>query len=902
MTEPLVLALRGVIAADRVLTREIERVAFASDASMYHLVPRAVVLAKDEHEVAAVLAIGRAHRVPVVFRAAGTSLSGQAVTDGILVEVARHWRGATVEDHGRRIRSRPGMIGDHLNAILAPHGTRLGPDPSSLAACTLGGILANNSSGPCSGVGQNSYQTLESLKLILADGTAISTSDADADGDADAALRAKAPTLHAGLLELRRDLLANAPLRALVERKFLTKNTTGYGLNAFLDFERPIDILAHALIGSEGTLAFISEAVLRTVPRLDHTATAFLLFPSVDAACAAIAPFRDAGAQMIELLDEASLKAIAHLPGVPDGLARVPMGTAALLVQAQAASEAALAEREGAAREAARELPLLTPGAFTRDPTQQARLLRARKGLYPAVGGRRASGTSLLLEDVAFPVERLAEGAVDLQGLFRRHAYDDAVIFGHAKDGNLHFLVTQSVADAAAIDRYGRFLDDVVDLVVHRHDGALKAEHGTGRNMAPFVVTEWGADAVALMRRLKALCDPEGVLAPGVILAESPRAHLEHLKTVPLVGAEVDRCVECGYCEPVCPSRALTFTPRQRIVVQRERARRSAAGDRAGVASLDREWSYPGLDTCATDGVCALACPVDIDTGAMVTRLRAESRSALTSGIARLGATRYGALVALGRTLVRAGHAVGMDLPAAGHAAPAARDRADAAAVYFPSCMGRVLAGGGDPLLVLAERAGVFLRVPDDLGDKCCGLPFHSKGFPDAGDALRGGTIDHLRRVSEEGRLPIVVNGSSCAHAFSEGSTLNFVDSVTFARETLLPHLTIKRQVPDLALHISCGAQHLGIAEDLRALAHAVAVRVVEPMGGGCCGFAGDRGFTHPELTASATAPMAAEIATARCTLGVTSNLPCGVGMARATGIPFRHLLEVLEEVTRGQG
>ena len=895
MNSPLVEALRRATAPDRVLSSDLERVAFASDASMYHLIPRAVVLAKDEPEVAAVLAIGRRHRVPVTFRAAGTSLSGQAVTDGILVEVARHWRGATIEDGGRRIRARPGMIGAHLNALLAPHGTRLGPDPSSLAACTLGGILANNASGPCAGVDQNSYHTLASLTFILPSGVRIDTADRDADDQ----LRHRAPELHAGLLLLRQELGRNEALAARVARKHRTKNTTGYGLNALLDFERPIDILAHALIGSEGTLAFISEAVLRTVPLLDHTATAFLLFPSVHAACEAILPFREAGVQMMELLDEASLRAVAHLPGVPRGVTGLPGGSAALLVQVQAGTAEELIDRESAAIAAAAGLSLLTAAEFTRDTRRQEHLMHARKGLYPAVGGRRADGTTLLLEDVAFPVERLAEAAVELQGLFRRHAYDDAVIFGHAKDGNLHFLVTQSVASPSEVDRYARFLDDVVDLVVHRHDGALKAEHGTGRNMAPFVETEWGSDAMDLMRRLKALCDPEQVLSPGVILPSSPRAHLEHLKTVPAVGAEVDRCVECGYCESVCPSRALTLTPRQRIVVQRERARRSAAGDRAGVASLDAEWSYPGLDTCATDGVCAIACPVDIDTGAMVSRLRAESHSSLTKGLARLGAGHYGALVTLGRTLVRAGHAVGMDLPAAGHDPPAARDRADAAAIYFPSCMGRILAGGNDPLLALAERAGVFLRVPDALADKCCGLPYRSKGFPEAGDALRERTIDHLRRVSEEGRLPVVVDGSSCTHAIAEGSTLDFVDSVTFARETLLPHLTIKRQVPDLALHISCGAQHLGIADDLRAIARAVAVRVVEPTGGGCCGFAGDLGFRHPELTASATAPMAAEIAAAQCSLGVTSNLPCGVGMARATGIPFRHILEVLEESSR---
>ncbi|MEO6067220.1 MAG: FAD-binding and (Fe-S)-binding domain-containing protein [Gemmatimonadales bacterium] len=895
MSPALLQDLRGATAPDRVLASDLERVAFASDASMYHLVPRAVVLAKDDAEVAAILAVARRYAVPVTFRAAGTSLSGQAVTDGILVEVARHWRSATVEDGGRRLRSRPGMLGAHLNALLAPHQTRLGPDPSSLAACTLGGILANNSSGPCSGVEQNSYHTLESLTFVLPSGVRIDTADRDADEQ----LRQRAPELHRGLLALRTELLGSPTLRARVERKYRTKNTTGYGLNALLDYERPIDILAHALIGSEGTLAFISEAVLRTVPLLAHTSSAFLLFPSVHGACEAIVPFREAETQMVELLDEASLRAIAHLPGVPRGLADLPRGSAALLVQAQGADAEALGDRERAAIEATGRLSLLAPGGFTRDARQQERLIHARKGLYPAVGGRRVDGTTLLLEDVAFPVERLAAAAVDLQELFRRHGYDDAVIFGHAKDGNLHFLLTQPVADAAQVDRYARFLDDLVDLVVHRHDGALKAEHGTGRNMAAFVETEWGGEAVAMMRRLKVLCDPDGVLSPGVIFPASPRAHLEHLKSVPAVGVEVDRCVECGYCEPVCPSRALTLTPRQRIVVLRERARRVAAGDRAGVASLDAEWTYPGLDTCAADGLCATACPVEIDTGALVTRLRGEGRSPFARGAATLGAEHYGALVGLGRAATRIGHAVGMDLPAAGRRAPAARRAPGAIAVYFPSCMGRVFAGSTDPVLALAERAGVALRVPDGLGEACCGLSFDSKGLAEAGRVVRSRTEARLTEVSEGGRLPVVVDGSSCALAFHEKSSLHVLDSVAFARAHLLPRLTIRRRIPDAVLHVTCGAIHLGLTDDLKAIANAVADRVSVLATNGCCGFAGDRGFTHPELTASATAPMANEIRSAGYPLGLTSNLPCGIGMARATGIPFRHILEVLEEVTR---
>lgn len=890
---PLLADLRRAVGDGRVRAEEIDRVAFASDASMYHLVPRVVVLPGDEGEVARVLAVARRHRVPVTFRAAGTSLSGQGVTDGILVEVARHWKGATVEAEGARIRARPGMIGDHLNRILAPYGTRLGPDPSSLAACTLGGILANNSSGPCSGVEQNSYQTLEALTVLLADGTRVDTAEGDD------AFRARAPAIHQGLLALRHDLLASPALCARIARKYRAKNTTGYGLNALLDFERPVDILAHLLIGSEGTLGFISEAVLRTVPLLPHTSTAFLLFPSLPAACEGILPFREAGAQMVELLDAASLRAVAGLPGVPEGLERLPPGSAGLLVQCQAASPAALAEGEQRAAEAVTRLAPLGDASFARDPLRQAQLLHARKGLYPAVGGARRAGTTLLLEDVGFPVERLAEGATDLQALFRRHAYDDAVIFGHAKDGNLHFLVTQSVAGPAEVDRYARFMDDVVELVVGKHEGALKAEHGTGRNIAPFVEREWGSDGIALMRRVKALLDPAGILNPGVILPASPRAHLEHLKSVPPVAEEVDACVECGYCESVCPSRALTLTPRQRIVVQRERTRRLLRGDAEGLRSLDREWPHAGLDTCATDGMCATVCPVGIDTGSFVRARRREGHGAVATAAAEFAAAHYGAFTALGRLAVRIGHVLGRRVPPAGRAAAVSRSPQGAVAVYFPSCTGRLFAGAADPFLTLAARAGVVIRVPARLAESCCGLPFASKGFPTAAGKVRSATAAILRAETEEGRLPVIVDGSSCAHAMTTLAGFTIGDTISFTRRHLLPRLKVTAPLPDAALHLTCGAQHLHQEEDLRALAAKVVARVTIPASNGCCGFAGDRGVTHPELTASATAPMADEIAALGHTLGLTSNLTCGIGMARATGIPFRDLLDVLEQVTR---
>ena len=162
-----------IVDADRVLTREIDRVAWANDASVYRLVPRAVVLPATVDEVRALLAFSRRHGVPLTFRAAGTSLSGQAVTDGILVVVARHWRGVEVRDGGRRVWFQPGIVGGVVNRHLRPFGAKIGPDPASINACMMGGILANNSSGMCCGVIQNAYHTIAAMRFVLPDGTVV---------------------------------------------------------------------------------------------------------------------------------------------------------------------------------------------------------------------------------------------------------------------------------------------------------------------------------------------------------------------------------------------------------------------------------------------------------------------------------------------------------------------------------------------------------------------------------------------------------------------------------------------------------------------------------------------------------------------------------------------------------
>jgi len=934
----LVNALGRCASPERVLTRPLDRVAFASDASFYRLLPEAVVLAGSVEEVRRLFALSRERGIPLTFRAAGTSLSGQSLSDGLLVEVARHWRSARVEDGGLRIRALPGMIGDHLNQLLRPFGRKIGPDPASIRSCTLGGILANNSSGMCCGVEQNSYHTLRSLTFVLPSGTVI---DSGAEG-ANAELRAREPALHEGLLHLRDEVRAHPALVERIRGKYRMKNTTGYQLNAFIDFDLPIDIFAHLLVGSEGTLAFIAEAVMDTVPVLPHKSTGLLFFGDIHAACAAIAPLRDAGARALELLDAASLRAASGKPGMPTELRHLG---AALLCEFQTGQEAELPSLEKEAAAVTRTLPLVVPGEFTRDPERQARFWKVREGLFPTVGGVRRSGTTVIIEDVCFPIPHLADAAVDLQGLFRTHGYDDAIIFGHAKDGNLHFVVTQSFNDQAAVDQYARFIDDLVPLVVRRYDGALKAEHGTGRNMAPFVEIEWGPEALGIIRRLKTLVDPQHLLNPGVIVPTGPKSHLEALKSLPSIEREADMCIECGFCEPVCPSRELTLTPRQRIVVRRELERRPVG---AVAEEIRRDYRYAGLDTCAGDGMCQTRCPVSIDTGALVKRFRAAAHGDFARSAARDAADRAATTERLARSGLAAGHvlasvigsrAVGSltgavravlgqdvvprwtpDMPRP--AAPLPRTAAEGAqAVYFPACMIRIFGPvEGEPerptipeaLVALARRAGVPVHIPEDIGGTCCSTPWHSKGYVEGDEVMSNATVERLFRWTAEGRLPVVVEGSSCAHGFREARSaltpanqerfdrLRILDSVEFVHDTLLPRLRTDRRVSSACVHPVCSVVEMGLVPKLVGIARAVADEVVVPDRAGCCGFAGDRGFLHPELTASATRAEAEEISRRPFDVHLISNHPCTIGMHRATGRPWQNFALVLESLTRG--
>jgi D-lactate dehydrogenase len=934
--EPLRSGLEGAIGADRVLMRATDLIAYASDASPYRLIPKAIAMPRDLEDIVRLLAFARGSGTPVVFRTGGTSLNGQAQTDSILVDVRRHWQRARVLDGGTLIRVQPGISLGRANRILARYGRKLGPDPASTDFACVGGVVSNNSGGMRCGTTADSYTTVRALKLVLATGEVIDTAAADAERR----FAGLAPALAAGLLEIRDEIRADSELAERIRRKFEIKNTTGYRLCAFLDADAPLEIFRRLVIGAEGTLAFIAEAVFETVPLLPRTTIALVIFDDIESAAAVVPELVAAGATATELMVAPTLIAAAYnMPGTPERWRELPPTAAAVLVEFRADRDEDLDEPERAALQVLSGRPLVDEPRFTRSREEIEMVWRVREGMHGLLAAVRPPGVSLVIEDVCVPPARIAEAARDFQGLLGKHGFLVGVA-GHASAGNLHFMLTPNFGEPADLERYDAFMHELVELIVDKYDGSLKAEHGTGINMAPFVEREWGAKATELMWRVKALADPAGILAPGVILNRDPEIHLKNLKSAPEIEEVATKCVECGYCEPVCPSRNVTLTPRQRIVLRREMARQP---DGSPVrAALLAQYEYDGVQTCAADGMCSIACPVGIDTGKLVKELRAAEVPGRVARAAVEVAKRYAAVERAARVGLRAGRAAEglagrealaavpralrrlpggvservpdlprrMPQPAPSKLPVGAVWREEAAAVYLPACLNRIFGNPAgarahptlpEALVSVSARAGLPLWIPSDVAGVCCGVPWSSKGYVDGHAYMAAHASAALARWSDGGRLPVVVDASSCAQGLLglEVPGVEVVDSIAWVRDRLLERLTVRRKLGAVAVHPTCAATQLGLSGSLEAIATALAEEVVVPAASGCCGMAGDRGWLHPELPASALRDVATELGDRAIDACVSSNRTCEIALHEVTGRSYTSFVTLLEELTR---
>ncbi len=928
-------ALQSTFPPSRLLVDDLSTLAWGTDASFYRLIPKLVVRVESEAEIIRVLAGARRFSLPVTFRAAGTSLSGQSVSDSILVVLAGAWTRITIQEDGSRITLQPGVVGAHANAALAPYGRKIGPDPASINSAMIGGIAANNASGMCCGTAQNSYRTLASMRIIFGDGSVLDTGDRKS--------REEFTAGHADLVgrisEISRRIKSNPALASRIRDKYRMKNTTGYSLNALVDFDDPVDVIQHLMVGSEGTLGFIAELTYRTVPDLPCKASALVLFPDIAAACAAVPALRSCGADAVELMDRSSLRSVEGKEGMPEYLPGLDENVCALLVEARSGDPSGLA---GSIVEISRALecrPLVRPLRFTDVQAEYETLWNIRKGLFPSIGAMRRTGTTVIIEDVAFPVPGLAAASADLRKLFVKHGYADAILFGHALEGNLHFVFSQDFNETSGVDRYAEFIDDVTRLVVQKYGGSLKAEHGTGRNMAPFVEREWGAEAYALMKEIKSVFDPEGLLNPGVVINDDPLAHIRNLKPLPAAHAIIDRCIECGFCEVRCPSKDLTLTPRQRIAVYREMSLLKAAGKNPGrLAALRAGYLYAGVETCAADGLCAMACPVGIDTGKLVKEIRWRDAGPFPRAVARRIARHFPAVILFMRALLSvvgvchtlfgtaytraAARALrnlsGGRIPLWNEYMPRGAGRIPRVrgagtglrrkVVYFPSCINRTMGRSRDyaheaaltqKTVGLLEKAGYQVVFPRDLSRLCCGMAFDSKGFREEG-AMKAAELNRaLLDASRNGEFPVYVDMSPCLYRMKEtlDSRLRLYEPVEFILKYLPETLEFSKLPVTVAIHTTCSAEKMGLSASFMKLAGLCAERVVVPEGVGCCGWAGDRGFTFPALNASALAALREGIP-GDCAEGFSTSRTCEIGLSLHSGVSYKSIVYLVDRCT----
>ena len=921
--------ISGFIPDERIYTDDLRLLTWGTDAGFYRLIPQIVVRSMNEDEVSRLLALADKHNLPVTFRAAGTSLSGQSISDSILIVAGKHWEKYSISEDLETITLQPGIIGERVNQILKPFGRKFAPDPASVKSAMVGGIVMNNASGMNCGTHANSDKMLLTARIVFADGTILDTSSEQSKEN----FRKSKPGFIEKIEQLRDYVQADEPFLSRILHKYSIKNVTGLNILPLAIYRNPFDIITHLLVGSEGTLAFLSEFTMKTGKDYPFKASAMLYFNDIKEACRAVVAMKKGPVMGAELLDKKSLESVNDPTG---------RGLTAVLTETMADTKEELYSQIKQIEGILSAFKTAVPVKFTDKEEEYAPYWAIRSGIFPSVGGTRKPGTTTLIEDVAFHIEDLPEATADLQQLLEKHGYPDACIYGHALEGNYHFIINQSFDTREQVAQYESLMNEIKTLVVDKYDGSLKAEHGTGRNMAPFVQYEWGEKAFALMKEIKSLFDPKNLLNPGVIFNDDPHCHIRHFKPMPLTNEHVDKCIECGFCEVNCLTAGFTLSSRQRIVAQREITRiKNIPEQQERLKRLKKQYAYAGNDTCAGDGLCATSCPMNINTGHLTHDLRAEllPQDSIGYQLGMWTANHFAGVKAMLRpvlTLADTAHSIigtrnmtalakglrsvsGNSIPLWTSAMPKAYTpkatgslKSELKVVYFPSCLNQTMGTAHsspdhtplvDKTVALLEKAGYEVIFPSNMNKLCCGTIWESKGMPEIADRKAAELEEALYIATENGRYPVLCDQSPCLYRMRNTmKSVKLYEPAEFILTFLCDKLEFTPIKQPVAIHITCSMKKMKLEKQLIALAGLCSEKVLVPEEVGCCGFAGDKGFTHPEVNAYALRKLRPQLEKAGIEVGYSNSRTCEIGLTTNSDIPYLSIVYLVDQCTKQKG
>nr|WP_321255724.1 FAD-binding and (Fe-S)-binding domain-containing protein [uncultured Pseudodesulfovibrio sp.] len=925
--------VKNTFPEERVHTEELLVKAYSVDGSPFEPIAKAVVDVTTPEELEALLRYSHAHKVSLTFRGAGTGVSGQTIAEEVTVRlVGPHWKRLEILDDGERVRAGCCVVGGDINAALVPYKRLMTSDPSSVNSAFIGGMAATNAAGLSCTIDKNLYHMMTGLHFTLVDGTTVNTEDKASV----AAFRKSHAKMLQDLLDIRERILNDEVMDEKVRRKFSIRNTAGYSLNAFTDYEDPVELLQHLIIGSEGTLAFIHSITIRTGVLKPLRATALVGFTSLDEAIQGVLRLeKTCDMYAVEFLNCVSLNALMQLPEFPNSLQGLGDDGCALLLETRGEDAEKLKTNVDLVLEALSGVDVAVQPEFVMDHEVCESLWNIRRALFPILAGTRAPDEYAYSEDYCVPIQNLPQACSSFVEILAKHGFTESGVHGHALHGNIHFSIPLRLNVEKDLIRMGELIAEVGDVVLSL-GGALKAEHGTGRAVAPFVRLEWGDDLYKVMQDLKHVIDPENLLNPKVILNDDPRCHLTNLKYAGPVDKIVDTCVDCGFCEYVCPSKEVGLSSRQRIYILRAIACLRASGDLTKAEAWQKLFDKKGRDLCATDGLCSMRCPLGLDIAGYMKKLRNEALTETEISRADKVANHFKLVESTASSMLHVasaahklmGHTLatktapivkgitGMTVPdlreiklTGGSSIPTLRKtHGENKVVYFPSCAVRTMGYADDgvhknePLidvtLRLLERAGFTVIIPDKTKGLCCGKAFETKGMFEQADRKSDELGKVLLRETGNGSIPVLCDTSPCLARMRKtlDERLDLYEPAEFVLKFLADKLCFTKKTRSVALHPTCSTREMGLVEALRQVAEKCVTEVVIPEEIHCCGFSGDKGFTHPELNASALRTL--KESTRGCSEGYSTSRTCEIGLTLHGGKTYRNILYLIDECT----